>query len=130
MRDRLWLHGTAIQLEYGPVDTFAATCELSLPYRRATIRIDPQQCADEAEALRLLRHELLHVVIGEFDHAGNVALALGDVRDDTPEANAWDHAWTLAEERTVNNLENVLDTLGWTPEALADAGASPSNADA
>lgn len=122
MRDALWLHHVRVEVHYGPLTGCAASCDLSLPYRLASLTFDPAQIVDDADALRLLRHELLHVVHGEFDHAGNVALALGGIRDDTPAATAFDHAWRLAEERTVNHMENVLDGLGWTPAALA-AGA-------
>ena len=119
MRDLLWVSDIRLDLVYGPCESGShdAECERNAPYRRATITIDPARADDETDVLDSLRHELLHVALGEFDVFWEVAGA--GVEADTPSATVLQRAWTLACERTVNTLENALDRMGWTSTAMA-----------
>lgn len=120
MRDALWANDTRITMVYGACSdsNWAAECDRNAPYRRATITIDPAQHDDEAEVLDSLRHEVLHLTLGEFDVYANMVQTNIDDSNGTAAA-VESRAFTLAVERTINRLEVTLDGLGWSATALA-----------
>lgn len=64
-----------ITVEYEPLDEgVAASCNLNdADYWRALITIDPMKVDNEAELVRFLRHELLHVLAAPFQLYRQVA---------------------------------------------------------
>lgn len=120
MRAALWCADVRLDLVYGPCSDpdWSAECERNAPYNRATITIDPARHEDEGEVLDSLRHEVLHLVLTEFDVYANIVQSNID-EGDGPAQAVEERAWTLACERTINRLENVLDGLGWSSRALA-----------
>lgn len=110
-----------VDMEYTrcPGEGATAYVERDLPYRRATIWIDPEKVRDEASVLNSLRHELLHLVLAPFDTYMLTAQRL--LADDATALRVLDGLWVLAVETTVGNLERLLDQHGkpW-PWALPD----------
>lgn len=87
----------------------SAECEISLPYNRASIWIDPAKAADESSIDRSIRHECIHILISEFDVLDLMTQAVFD--PDSPEWQQYQVARKLAMERTVYAIEAALDRI-------------------
>jgi hypothetical protein len=88
-------------------------CLKYVDYDRAIISLDPDSLADEAEVVRVLIHELLHIVLAPFDVLVN---AVGPVlkRDETLVA-VLDSVRMNAVEQAVVNLERMYRNLTAPP---------------
>lgn len=93
-------------------------CNADSRYQHATIILDPEQIDDEAEALKVLRHELIHVVLAEFD------IPFESARDELQSNEGRRLLFEIqrnAVERSVVQIERILDHgLGATPLLIGD----------
>lgn len=87
----------------------AGRCHPDGDYNQAWIEIDPSRFDDEAALLRLLRHELFHVVLSPFNLFDEVVGAM--LQKDRRLAPAADRVWTHAAEKAVINLERMYHAL-------------------
>jgi hypothetical protein len=85
--------------------TVSADCRAKPEYERATITIDPEEMGDEAELLRILRHELMHVALAPFNLYRGFAAAFIEQKSaaDAQEDVIWAHAV----EQGVRSLERL-----------------------
>lgn len=84
-------------------------CNRQVKYSKASISFDPDELDSEEDVLRILRHELFHLVVSPFDlpwlasdeanKADPVKLAIVDT--------VWDHA----QEQAVFNLERMYSRM-------------------
>lgn len=77
-----------------------------LNYHSADIYLDPENLENPEAFLRTLRHEMIHVLLADFDHFKAMALTAA------PEGLAremLETTWTHASELTVLNIERMLD---------------------
>lgn len=82
-----------------------AECRLQVGHKKAEIRIDCDQCDDEPDVLRVLRHELLHVYDADMElYRAAVRHLLGGEAFD-----AVDEVFLHAAERLVGSIERMLD---------------------
>lgn len=62
-----------VTIEYGPIDGADDDCHAQgqchrlLDYESATISLDPAALDDEEHVLKVLRHEIAHIVLAPFD---------------------------------------------------------------
>jgi len=87
-------------------------CTRQARYDRATIAFDPAEFADEQDVLKVLRHELIHVVLSPFDlfwHAAGACWA-----DDPVKEAMMDAVWNHAVEQAVICIERVCEGHGPT----------------
>lgn len=83
-----------------------ASCSRQAEYYQAQIIIDPDKAEDEDDVLNSLRHELLHVVLGDVD------LMFDAMRDEDGHVSVHQHRmWEFAVERMVATLEKLLHNL-------------------
>lgn len=102
-------------------------CSTDVRYLTATVTIDNDQVDDAERLLYVLRHEFLHILHAEFDHALNCAI---EEFDGTTEKNLLWQMKRSAQERTVRALEFMLDCgLGVTPDRLMDMAALQARRD-
>ena len=97
-----------VNIDYARLEgTTAAQCNLErAKYWIADITIDCEAMEDEADVLRCLRHELLHVLAAPFAHYRAVLTAAMD-----PESDEWQREvelWRFAMEQHVLSLEKGL----------------------
>lgn len=91
-------------------------CERLIDYERATIYLDPAQMDDEADLLRVLRHELFHVVASPAD----LLLGLIDAGITDPvEVERIGRVSRYVQETLVRNLERLWDgaEIYWAAKA-------------
>jgi hypothetical protein len=91
--------------------TTQALCHTLVDYNRARIEIDPDAIDDEADLLRVLRHELMHVLLSPFDLVANT---LRDALDDRSRA-VLQTIQAYAQEQAVINLERMYRGLTKEP---------------
>jgi hypothetical protein len=114
LRERLGLGHWDLDIEYGPIEGGQrGRCSRAADYDRATIELDPEQVEDEADALKVLRHELFHLVHSPFDLYSCAVdnAGLGKTMDDV-----LDRVWRHACEKTVINLERLYQGLTSPPD--------------
>jgi hypothetical protein len=106
--------------------TTCGQCTRRVDYDQAFIEFDPDSLDDEQHVLKVLRHELFHVVLVPFDIVFN---ALRPVLDkDSTLAGAIDSIREHATEQAVINLERLWQGLTHDavppPESGDDAPAA------
>lgn len=77
-------------------------------YRHARLVLDPEKITDEEDALRVLRHELIHVLVWPWPAWGEVVLEL------LPDGDSGDALMTQYHffmERLVGEIERLVDRL-------------------
>lgn len=118
MRHALGLNNWRVDIEYGVLGERLGECVVNATYQRGTVTIDPAQHESEDELLDTLRHELLHLIHGDFETCRRITAQFieGDSFD------AMDVGWHLGAERTVLALERLLDSLGLGPRELVAKG--------
>lgn len=84
-------------------------CNRLIDYDNAHITLNPEAFDDEGDALKTIRHELLHVVVSPFDLVWDMAKEL--MGDDAKAFKALAVAWTHATEKTIINLERMYQGL-------------------
>jgi hypothetical protein len=107
--DRLGLSYWDLDIKYGPIDGSGnGQCARLMDYDRATIEFNPEQLDDEAHVLKVLRHELFHIIHSPFDLYSCAVdnAGLGKTMDDV-----LDRIWRHACEKTVINLERMFNGL-------------------
>lgn len=119
MRDALCANRWTITSRFGRLDQGwkAAEIEMDCPYMQATITFDVQNINDEDDLLHHLRHELLHLAHSEWIVYANISNAL--IGSTGRKKAAERSAFNLAIERTNQQLEMIMDNLGFTPRKLA-----------
>lgn len=85
----------------GHVDRF-------VDYEHAHVTLNPEAFDDESDVLRVLRHELLHVVLAPIDVFVNAVEATLEGHAAAPTLQA---VWTHAMERAVGHLERMYRGL-------------------
>lgn len=113
MRNAMQLNQWTIDVVWGHIDGEAGgqvkgQCTADPKYMRASIELDPESHADEADLLRTLRHELLHIFHAEYQLYRR---QVGHVVSDTT-FDGLDEAYQQASERTVWMMEQMLDHGG------------------
>lgn len=106
--------------------TVKGQCTRTIDYNQAAIELDPDAFDDETDILKILRHELFHVVLSPFDLFHHAAEELW--KDDPVKKAVLDTVWTHAVEQAAINLERMYRGLT-RPQPLAIEGpttASPS----
>lgn len=104
-------------------------CHRLRDYEKVAIELDPDWFDDEAEVLKVLRHELLHLIASPFDLYAESVERL-EIDESTKEV--LDRVWNHAQEMTVVNLERLWKTLTGEPPGPAteptvnDAKAQPN----
>jgi hypothetical protein len=112
---RLGIPHWRVTVSYGLVEgsglnrRFHGECNRSVDYNQAHITLDPETLDDEAHALKVLRHELYHVVLAPFDVYSNAVDAAVGTGTTT---NILGSVWTHAVEQAAINLERMF--LGLT----------------
>lgn len=104
LRDALTIPHWRISVDYGPCEdaNHGAECSRQPDYYQANITIDPQRMNSTKHVIETLRHELLHVVLADFD-------LMFDVSDMSNDATY--RLWTHAVERTVATMEKLFHDL-------------------
>jgi hypothetical protein len=74
-------------------------------YEQAAIRLNVGEIDDEAQLLKILRHELSHVVLSPFDLYRTHATR--GIKADSKEEREHDHLWDYCVEQAAINLERV-----------------------
>lgn len=92
--------GWSIELELATIEDAAGVCHKLPAYRRATITLDPAQHNSYAEVWANTAHEVVHIVLAEFDLYKFAAEQTG--------GQAPPIAWETATERTTTQLEAVF----------------------
>jgi hypothetical protein len=87
-------------------------CIRQVRYDRATIRFDPAEFSDEQEVLKILRHELIHVVLAPFDLFWHAAEA--HWQDDPVKTEIMNAVWDHVVEQAVINVRRVCEGHGPT----------------
>lgn len=95
--------------------------ELSPSYLTGSVFLCPFMLDDRADALRVLRHELLHFTAAPWEEYGDVMQDLGTKHSDVV-GEIDGRMWTRAKEQYVTEWERRLDALGLTPERLVQIG--------
>lgn len=98
--------------------TISGRCRIKPAYDQAAITLDPANLDDEADAIRVLRHELLHVALAPYKL---FCEAVGEyVVGDERAVRAVDVLWEYAQEQAVINLERMYRRV------KANAGRGPT----
>jgi len=108
LRWAMQLQDWTIDIEYCGIDKALGECTWNWRYRQATIRIDNEKFHESDTLLRVLRHELLHIM-----HAGyqQVTRSIPDLLEDVEKD---------ANEELVRRMERMLDDgLGIGPAKMA-----------
>lgn len=109
-----------IRLYFGKCENenHVAECVNNLPYNRVAITLDPAGQDEDMTVRDNVRHELVHVLLSEYELIWQMTRKAAD-----PDSAAWiqfETAWTLASERTVKAIEDVLDNVEtWKDEPNA-----------
>jgi hypothetical protein len=109
MQERFGLGRWKVRLEFVPREGHGDSADVSrnTSYNLATIGFDPELQEDEAQVVRDLRHELIHLVLGPID----VLWAQLTVGLEGDRLEAATRAWRYAIEQTVLNVEALLDNI-------------------
>lgn len=131
LMERLGIPHWRLVITYGPVTNRRiaaghrglAECIRNAPYDRATIVIDPEEHDDEAEVIKSLRHELMHVVLAPFDLYREFVSSYIDANStqDHQEDTIFEHCI----EQTVINLERMYLGLADLPDKPAEKPPKP-----
>lgn len=106
MRDSLALQEWVLTIVYDRLTgSTLANVSIHDRYRTAVITVDHERHDDEAELLESLRHELLHLCNAPFEAYRRMA----NTHVDRDCLAALEEAWSDAIERSVGNLERMLD---------------------
>jgi hypothetical protein len=109
--------------------TVSANCRAKPEYERATITIDPDEMDDEAELLRILRHELMHIVLAPFNLYRGFATAFVEQKS-TADAQE-DAIWAHSVEQGVRSLERLWFSVErYWRDRIADEAKAKTKADA
>lgn len=82
-------------------------CEWLVDYNSATVRLNPDSLEDEAHVLKVLRHELFHILLSPYSVAHNVILPLTEA--DSVKDKMLQSVWTHAMEQAIINLERMYN---------------------
>src|SRR5690625_2021060 len=91
-------------------------CEADPRYMIAEIQIDPEHAEDEDDVVKTLRHEMLHVLVSQFEVYRAAVHHLVDSED---ALNAIDEVWTFATENVVHNIETALDQSSYNLDYMS-----------
>lgn len=106
LRDQLLIGDWFVNVSYPALEgDVVGRATVHAEYKRAEIELDPAKLEDEAEVLRVLRHELIHVFLWPM-HA--FAVHAHDISD----GRSTDFLWTFMLERMVKAVEDLLDGHG------------------
>jgi hypothetical protein len=86
-----------------------AECGLNTPYNQATIRIAPGRIDDRDHLIKVLRHELFHVLLSPYRLYRHVQAAT--IREGSPADEQEDRLWDYCDEQAVINLERMYRGL-------------------
>jgi hypothetical protein len=100
-------------------------CTRAIDYNKARIEFDPEECEDEADVLKTLRHELFHIVASPFDLYMQAADQC--TKEDSPEEAILDRVFDHAVEKVMINLERMF--IGLTDKS-AESPPGPATAPA
>jgi cobalamin biosynthesis protein CbiG len=75
------------------------------PYNQARIGIDPDQIEDEEHLLKVIRHELFHILLSPYRVYRHVQSAT--IRAGSPADEQEDRLWRYCDEQAVINLERM-----------------------
>jgi hypothetical protein len=84
-------------------------CTRAIDYNKAHIEFDPEECEDEDDVLKTLRHELFHVVASPFDLYMQAADRC--TKKDSPEEAILNRVFDHAVEKVMINLERMFRGL-------------------
>lgn len=103
-----------------PNGTALGQCDRLYDYNQATISLDPGSLEDEEHVLKILRHELFHVLLSPYDMHANIT-------DDLTKGNAKLHGmaarvWRHCQEKAVINLERMYQGLTANPKGKPRMG--------
>jgi hypothetical protein len=102
-------------------------CTRLVDYNKAHVEIDCDECDDEAEVLKILRHELFHIVLAPIDILTNALDAA--VTKDEALRGAMESIRTHAIEKAVINLERMWHGLTDKPASPLPGSATESAVD-
>jgi hypothetical protein len=88
-------------------------CTRAIDYNKAHIELDPEECDDEADVLKTLRHELFHIVASPFDLY--VQAADQCTKEDSPEEAILNRVFDHAVEKVMINMERMFNGLTAKP---------------
>jgi RNA polymerase sigma factor (sigma-70 family) len=96
-----------IRVTYGPCEqpNHDADCGRIYPYNVADINIDPARAENDDDVLRLLCHELAHIVLHPFDLYRDVMLQ--GLAEGSTAAKQEDQLWVYCVEQAVINLRRL-----------------------
>jgi hypothetical protein len=111
--EKLGLPHWDIKIELGPIEGGATgQCGRKIDYNQAYVELDPELLDDEEHVLKVLRHELFHVVLSPYDLYER-AVANAGLSDDMDRVLG--RIWTHAMEKAVINLERLFSGLTARP---------------
>jgi hypothetical protein len=93
-------------------------CSRAMDYNKARIEFDPDECDDEDDVLKTLRHELFHVVASPFDLYMQAADQL--TKEGSPEEAILRRVFDHAVEKAMINLERMFLGLTGPPTTAPD----------
>lgn len=97
-------------------DGIGGECRPNLPYKMATITIDPDKADNKADVLKTLLHELLHILLSPFE---NYRESVMQIADGKQMENVLDTVYYRIHENVVYMLERMFrDGLGFDVKKL------------
>jgi hypothetical protein len=94
-------------------------CSRAMDYNKARIEFDPDECDDEDDVLKTLRHELFHVIASPFDLYMQAADQLTE--EGSPEEAILRRVFDHAVEKAMINLERMFIGLTGPPTTAPPA---------
>lgn len=109
-QDVLGLHHWSIRWEVGRIDEgWCGFVTRDLGERKATIKVDPDRAKDEADLDDTIKHEMVHVLLGNFDiYRGYSRL---NASGNSLEESRDDFMWHQACEASVAAVMRVIPSL-------------------
>jgi hypothetical protein len=103
-------------------DHATGECTWRVDYNSATISLDVDAFKDEAHVLKVLRHELFHILLAPYSVVQN---ALGPLLEQDPIRKAMiESVWVHSMEQAIINLERMYQGLTGEPPAPPTKPAS------
>lgn len=98
-------------------------CDLRPDYNRAIVEINPDDIDDEQHLMKVLRHELFHILLSPYTVYREIVAQY--VPTGTPEDRADTRAYTHFMEQAVVNLERMFQGLTGQQDTPAPVASDP-----
>lgn len=114
--DMLALRDFDIDVKFKKLDHgYLGQCYIDVRYAKVCINLDLAEHETEVDLLETLRHELIHIHLGEFE---TYRRSIEEIVTSSEARIALDKSYERAIEGAVNCVERMLDRNGFTSEAI------------